>query len=250
MPPEAAELASYRPAADLLQGRVVLITGAGDGLGRETALACAAHGATVILLGRTVKKLEACYDAIVAAGGQKPAIYPMNLAGASWQDLRDLGQVLDREFGRLDGLVHAAAHFPAFEPLGSLPPKDWVECLQVNLTAPYALTRECLPVLANSDAASVVFVVDRGASEARAFRGAYGVAKYALSGMVQMWAKELGGTPQIRINTYDPGPMRTALRRRGYPGEDPAEVPEAATAVPGLLYLLGTESRALNGECV
>jgi NAD(P)-dependent dehydrogenase (short-subunit alcohol dehydrogenase family) len=197
MPPEAAALAGYQPAADLLQGRVVLITGAGDGLGHETALACAAHGATAILLGRTVTKLEASYDAIVAAGGQKPAIYPMNLAGASWQDLRDLGQAL-----------------------------------------------------ANSDAASVVFVVDRGASEARAFRGAYGVAKYALSGMVQMWAKELGGTPQIRINTYDPGPMRTALRRRGYPGEDPSEVPEAATAVPGLLYLLGAESRSLNGACV
>jgi NAD(P)-dependent dehydrogenase (short-subunit alcohol dehydrogenase family) len=250
MPPEALGLAGYQPAPDLLREQVVMITGAGDGLGRATALACAAHGATVVLLGRTVKKLEGCYDAIVAAGGSKPAIYPMNLAGASWQQMRELGQTLEREFGRLDGLVHAAAHFSAFSPLGSLPPKDWLESLQVNLTAPYVLTRECLPALERSKAASVIFLLDRGATEARAFRGGYGVAKYALSGMVRMWSQELGGTPQIRINAFDPGPLRTALRRRGFPGEDPIEVPEAVSAVPGLLYLLGPESGALNGECV
>ncbi len=230
------------PAArsDLLSGRVVLVTGAGDGLGRATALLCARHGATLVLLGRTVAKLEKTYDEIVAAGLAEPAIYPLNLAGATWNDYEQLAETLEREFGRLDGLAHCAAHFKGFAPLASVEPKDWLETLQVNLTAVFALTRHCLPLLEKSGSASVVLVSDARGRKGKAYAGAYGVSKFALEGLMQTWADELEGAGRVRVNTLDPGPMDTALRRKGYTQGPAAPPPDAAARA--LLWLLGPDS--------
>jgi NAD(P)-dependent dehydrogenase (short-subunit alcohol dehydrogenase family) len=239
--------APYSPSADLLGGRHILVTGAGGGLGRAAALACAKHGATVILLGRTIKKLEAVYDEIGAAGGSA-AIYPLNLAGATWADYFDLASTIEREFGGLDGLLHCAAHFKAFTPLYDVEPKEWVESLQVNLTAAYALTRHCLPLLAKADDASVVFVSDRAGREAKPFGGIYGIAKAGIEQMAQMWASELQSNPKLRVNTFDPGPLRTELRLKGYPGELIEQSPLPETATPALLWLLGPDSRGVSGQ--
>jgi NAD(P)-dependent dehydrogenase (short-subunit alcohol dehydrogenase family) len=237
----------YSPASDLLSGRTILITGAGGGLGRALAIACGRHGATGILLGKTTKKLEATYDAVVAAGGPQPAIYPMNLVGATWNDHQQLADVVDKEIGKLHGIAHCAAHFTSFAPLETMPPRDWMDSLQVNLTAAFTLTRVCLPLLAKADDASVAFITESAAFDPKPYRGAYGITKYALAGLAAMWAQELTAQPQIRINAFDPGPMRTDLRRKGYPeGLDKVPGPEAAAQ--SLLWLLGPDSRGQTGK--
>lgn len=242
--------ADFQPRSDLLAGRRILVTGAGDGLGRVAAIACAAHGASVILLGRTVKKLESTYDAIEQAGGPAPAIYPLHLGGASWKDYGDLADTVEREFGGLDGLLHCAVQFKSFTPMTDVDPKDWIESLQVNLTAPFALTRHLLPLLDAAADASVVFVSDRHGREAHAYDNVYGIAKAGIEQMVKIWAAELEGKPQLRLNSFDPGPMRSGVRLRGYPGESIAQVPPPETVVPRLLWLLGPDSRGVSGQAL
>jgi NAD(P)-dependent dehydrogenase (short-subunit alcohol dehydrogenase family) len=238
----------YAPAPGLLQDRVVLVSGATGGLGRATALACARAGATVVLLGRAVPALEALYDAIRAAGGPEPALVPLNLAGATWNDYEQLAATLAREFGRLDGLAHCAAHFRGFIPLAQLDPADWMESLQVNLTAPFALTRHCLPLLQKSAGASVVFVSDESGRRGKPYAGAYGVAKFALEGLMQIWAGELEGPPRVRVNSLDPGPLDTPLRRRGYASAAGARDP--ADAAPAVLWLLGPDGAGVSGAAL
>lgn len=239
---------NFEPAPDLLRNRVILVSGAGDGLGRAAAVGCAKHGATVVLLGRTVKKLEATYDAIRAVNGPEPAIYPMNLAGASWSDFVELAGTIEREFGQLHGLLHCAAHFKEFAPMATLDPKDWMESLQVNVTAPFALTRAFLPLLLRSGDGSVVFVSDTPGRQARAYQSAYGVSKTALESLMQVWSAEIPADSAVRMNSFAPGPMRTQLRARGYPGEGGSTAPEAETAVSPLLWLLSKESRGVSGH--
>lgn len=240
----------YTPAPQLLAGRTVLITGGGGGLGGETAVAAAALGATVILLGPTIPKLEAIYDRIEAAGAPQPAIVPMNLLTATWAQYEQVAETIDREFGRLDGIVHAAALFRSFSRLEDLDPRDWMDSLQVNLTAPYTLTRVMLPLLRKAPDASVVWIADQGGRAARAFQGAYGVTKAAAETLFRTWALELSSEAGLRFNSYYPGPMRTALRTRGYTGEALHESPLPATAVPPLLWLLGPDSRGVSGHAL
>jgi NAD(P)-dependent dehydrogenase (short-subunit alcohol dehydrogenase family) len=238
--------ADWSPAAGLFASRTVLVTGAGDGLGRATALACASAGASVVLLGRTTAKLEKVYDEIKAAGGAEPAIYPLNLAGATWSDYAQLADTVGREFGALHGLAHCAAHFKSFAPLASIEPKDWLETLQVNLTAVFALTSHCLPLLEKSSDASVVFVSDARGREGKAYSGAYGVSKFGLEGLMQTWAQELESAARVRMNSLDPGPMETALRRKGYDRGVPAPPPDAAARA--LLWLLAPDSQPASGK--
>jgi NAD(P)-dependent dehydrogenase (short-subunit alcohol dehydrogenase family) len=237
----------YTPARNLLSGRTILITGAGGGLGRALAVSCARHGATTVLLGKTTKKLEATYDAVVATGGPQPAIYPMNLVGATWNDHQQLADVIEKEIGKLHGIAHCAAHFTSFAPLATMAPRDWMDALQVNLTAAFTLTRVCLPLLAKADDASVVLLTESAAFEPKPYRGAYGLSKYAVVGLAMMWAQELTAQPQIRINAFDPGPMRTDLRRKGYP-EGLDKLPEPEGAAQSLLWLLGPDSRGHTGK--
>ena len=239
---------TYTPPADALVGRTILVTGAGDGLGAALSEACAKLGATVVLVGRTSKKLEAVYDRIEQAGGPQAAILPLNLMTATWKDYEALAEMLEREFGRLDGLVHCAAHFKAFSRLEDIEPREWLDALQVNLTAPYTLTRQCLPLLRRSASASVVYVMDEGGRVPKPFQHVYGVSKRAAEGMMLTWAAELKGETVLRFNTVDPGPMRTALRAKGYMSEVLAKLPPPAERLSRLLWLLGDESAGVSGK--
>lgn len=237
---------TYRPAPNLLRDRVVVITGAGDGIGRATALAVAAHGATVVLLGRTVAKLEAVYDAIEQGGGAQPAIYPIDFEGATAHDFTVMAERLDQAFGRLDGLVHCAATFPYLSRIDDYEPEVWGKVLQVNLSAPFMLTQACLPLLRRSADAAVVFLSDTVGRHGRAYWGAYGVSKFGVEGLMQTLADELAQS-RIRVNSLDPGPTRTTLRAQAYPAEDPAHLKTPDEVAPVLLWLLGPDSQGTTG---
>ncbi|HUH37497.1 MAG TPA: YciK family oxidoreductase [Spongiibacteraceae bacterium] len=239
---------AYTPAPDLLKDRVVLVTGAGDGIGRAAALSYAAHGATVILLGKTVEKLERVYDSIEAAGGPQPAIYPMHLNGASARDYEDLHDRLSEEFGRLDGVLHNASVLGPRKPLELISPEQWQEVIQVNLNSVFLMTRALLPLLKQADDASLILTSSGVGRRGRAYWGAYAVSKFGIEGMVQVLADELANTSAIRVNSLNPGATNTAMRRSAYPAEEPTRNPDPEALMPLYLYLMGPDSRGVTGR--
>ncbi len=238
----------YQAPADLLKGRTILVTGAGSGIGEAAAKAYAAHGATVVLLGRTTRKLEAVYDAIVEAGGPEPAIYPMNLEGASPKDYTDMAEVLQREFGRLDGILHNASILGTLTPLGQYDIEQWSKVMQINLNAPFLMTRACLDLLKASEDASVIFTSSSVGRKGRAYWGAYAISKAANENMMQIWADELEVNTAIRMNSLNPGGTRTAMRARAFPGEDPNTLPRPDEIMSAYLFLMGPDSKGVNGQ--
>lgn len=232
----------------LLDKRVILITGAASGIGAATAKRCAAAGATVILLDKTVRGLEAVYDAIESAGGAQPAIYPMNLEGASEKDYTELATTIEREFGRLDGLLHNAAMLGALVPMAHFESELWYKIMQINLNAPFLMTRACLELLMKSDNASVVFNSDAVGRKGKAYWGAYGVSKAGIENLMQILADEMESNTTVRFNSYDPGPVATSLRTIAYPGEMPGKAPQPDKVVDPLLYLLSEDSNSVTGE--
>jgi NAD(P)-dependent dehydrogenase (short-subunit alcohol dehydrogenase family) len=240
----------FTPDADLLAGRVILITGAGSGLGRALALECARVGASVILCGRTLAKLERVYDEIESLGKPRPAIAALDLAAATAVDYDNLAKTIGSEFGKLDGLVHAAALLGDRTPLEQYDVPTWCRVLHVNLTAPFILTQVLLPQLRMSADASVIFVSSGIVKNQRPFWGAYAVAKSGLESVRSMWSQELEGEPNIRVNSVNPGRMRTAMRAAAYPAEDPNTVPAPASVSGTFLYLLSAGSRGIDGQYI
>jgi NAD(P)-dependent dehydrogenase (short-subunit alcohol dehydrogenase family) len=239
-----------QPPRDLLAGRVILVTGAGAGLGRAAALAYARHGATVILLGRTQHKLEAVYDEIEKEELSAPLLMPADLARAGLADYEQIAQAIDRQFGRLDGLLHSAATLGNLTPLSLYDLETWTQVMQVNFNAAYLLTRACLGVLGKSADASVVFTTSEVARHGRAYWGAYAAAGAALENLAKVWADELAGNTHIRMNTLDPGAVRTGLRARAYPGENPASLPSPQNVMAVYLRLMGPASRGTTGQAL
>lgn len=231
-----------------LTDRIILVTGAGGGIGAAVSRALAAHGATVALLGRSARGLERVYDGIVEAGGPEPAICHFKLESEPVEAYEQLAATLDEHFGRLDGLLHNAALLHGLTPLANLPLQEWVRAMQVNLNAPYLLTRACLPLLKKSADASVVFTLDGAALEGRAYYGAYGVSKWAQQGLAQMLARECEANTAIRVNTIDPGPVATQLRTTIATGSPASDFPSPDTVVPAYLHLLGPDSRGRTGQ--
>ncbi len=239
--------ADYRPPGDILKERIILVTGAGDGIGRAAALAYAGHGATVVLLGKTVSKLESVYDEIEEKGLATPAIYPMHLEGATLHDFDELAIAMQSNFGRLDGLLHNAASMPYLSRIKDYEPEDWLKVMQVNVNAPFHITQACLPLLGKSEDASVIFTTDEAGHVGKAFSGAYGVSKFAIEGLTRILAAELENS-SIRVNCIDPGPTRTALRKRAFPGEDNAGLKTPDVLAPLYLWAMGPDSRGTTGQ--
>jgi NAD(P)-dependent dehydrogenase (short-subunit alcohol dehydrogenase family) len=249
------EIRQYAAPAGLLRGRVIAITGAGDGIGRMLALAAAQSGAQLVLIGRTVKRLEAVHAEIAALttpAGPVPAasIAPLDLEQALAPDYERLAAAVQERYGRLDGLVHNAALLGTLAPIEHIDMLSWVRVLHVNLTAAFALTKVLMPALRASADAALIFTSSSVGRRGRANWGAYAVSKFGVEGLSQVLADELAGNSSVRVNAVNPGPARTRMRRQAYPGEDPAQPIDPASIVGPYLWLLGPDSRGVTGRSV
>jgi len=238
----------YQADSQLLKDRIILITGAASGLGKAIALAYAQHGATTILLDKNVANLEALSDEIESLGYPQAALYPLDLGGATVEQYVEMAETIDKEFGKLDGLVHNAAVMGPITPIHIYSPEDWYKVLQINLNAPFLINQSCIPLLNESDDASMLFVSDACGQQGSAYWGAYGVSKSAQENMMQILADELESNTNIRVNSIDPGNIRTQMRAFAYPGEDPETLPTPEQVIPGFLYLMGSDSKDFNGR--
>jgi NAD(P)-dependent dehydrogenase (short-subunit alcohol dehydrogenase family) len=229
-----------------LAGKVILLTGVTGGLGGAVVRKVVAAGASVVLTGRKVRHLEKLYDALKSLGGAgELLIHPLDLEAATPTDYEALADGIAAEFGRLDGLVHAAVHFGGLTPLSVHKPDDFLRAQQVNVAAPFALTQACLPLLARADDSAVVFVLDNDELLERAHWGGYGVSKAALARLAAIFHDE-HDKAALRVHAVLPGPMRTALRREAYFGEDTLQQPlpdDAADAIVQLLAPAGAYAR-------
>jgi len=238
----------HSPATDEMRGRVVLVTGAGDGIGRAVSLALAGAGAEVILLGRTVRKLEALHAEIGKLGAPEASIVPLDLERALAADYEAAADAIAKRYGRLDGLLHNAALLGALTPLEQYDVPLFMRVMHVNVTAEFVLTRQLLPLLRASRDAAVLFTSSGVGNVGRAYWGAYSISKFAVEGMAQVLSQELENTSNVRVNVIDPGKVRTSMRRQAYPSEAPESLPTPSSLTNAWLALLGPASVGITGR--
>ena len=234
------QLLNYVPQDNLLKDRVILVTGAGSGVGRAISLAYARFGATVVLLGKTLKELEYVYDEIEEAGYPNPAIYPLNMEGATGKDYQNMAETFAEKLGGLDGIVLNAGWLPAFMPFKEYDVETWSKTISVNLHANFLITQTCLPLLEASDDPAIIFSAH---DSLRAYNGAFGIAKAGTQAMMDILADEYDIDDNfIRINSIDTGPLRTQMRKSNYPGEDMSTLALPEAIVGPYLYFMGADA--------
>ncbi len=244
------KLENYSAHKDLLKDRVILITGAGQGLGRVAALTYANYGATVILHGRKVKKLESVYDEIETIGKAQALIYSLDLEHAEENDFAAVAQAIEQQLGRLDGILHNAAFLHGLSPLENQSVKQWKAMLQVNLIAPFALSKACLPLLKSSPDASVIMTSSSHGHKPSAYWGGFTVAKAGLEALVKIQADEWESTPNLRINTIVPGIVNSPQRAKTHPGEIKKTMRQPEDLMTTYLYLMGPDSKGISGQTI
>ena len=238
------DILSYQPAEGFLQGKNILVTGAANGIGRAVAIACASHGASVILLDIDARGLKSVYDEIESKSYPQPIMVALDFQQASMESWEELAGKLEDEFGVVHGLIHCAADIGILCPLDNYDLDTWQRVMHVNLTSAYLLTRACLPLLQKAGNGSIVFTTSEVALQSRAYWGAYAVAGHALEGLAQVWTHELSGDRPVSINTIDPGVVATRLRQSIYPGEDQATLRQPGDVAPLYIYAL---EKSMNG---
>lgn len=238
----------YDAPKDLLKDKIILVTGAGDGIGRAAAISYAAHGATVLLLGKTEDKLSAVYDEIEAAGYPTPVVIPLHLEHATEENYANLSNQIEEGFGRLDGLLNNASLLGEITPIQNYPADLWNQIMQVNVNATFLITKALIPILSRSSSASILFTSSTVGRVGRAHWGAYAISKFATEGLMQTLADELANTTNIRCNSINPGATRTTMRQSAYPAENPATLRRPEEIMGSYLYLMGDESQSITGE--
>lgn len=238
---------NYSINSTTLTNKVILITGAGDGIGRQAALTYAKLGATVILLGKTVSKLEKVYDEIIEQGSLKPAIIPLDLKGATKKNYIDMSTTIADQFGKLDGALLNASMLGELTPFSQIHQQIWTDVMQVNVNSQFLLAQALIPTLQMSPSASLIFTSSTVGHKGRAFWGAYSVSKFAIEGMMQVIADEYDNST-IRTNAINPGGTRTSMRASAFPAEDKEKLPTPEDIMPLYVYLMSDDSKAINGK--
>ena len=241
---------NYQAPPDLLKERVILVTGSGGGIGRAVAMAFAKAGAQLVLLGRQRHLLQETAQQIEKTQGVSPLVIPMDLRSVNSVDYTHLSKSIAERFNRLDGLLHNAAVLGTMGPIATSDVETWYGVMQINLNAVYLLTREMMPLMELSKSASIIFTSSGVGRTPRGYWGAYSVSKYAVEGLMQILAQELGSTSNIRVNSMDPGVVNTAMRRAAYPAENPNNNPMPEDIVNAYLYLMGSDSEGINGQAI
>ena len=233
--------------SNALENKIILITGAGSGIGRAAAISFANHGARVILLGKTIKKLESVYDEIMTSGGLQPAIIPLDLKGATEQNYQDMADTIKQEYGQLDGLLFNASLIGVLSPIEHIDMTTYNDVMQVNMTSQLMITKALLPLLKLSPSASIIHTSSSVGRQGRAYWGAYAISKFATEGLMQVLAHECEGS-RIRVNSINPGATRTAMRASAYPAEDPMTLKTPEQIMSAYLYLMSDKSKEANGQ--
>ena len=232
----------------LLKDRVILITGAGNGIGAAVAKAYAKHQATVILLDKNIPALEKTYDDITALNAHAANIYPFDLNNTCIADYDELASNIDDNFSRLDGITHCAASIGQLAPVQHQSAQTWLETVHINLTAPYLLTRACLPLLQqNSRPTAIIFTTDN--RKDKAYWSGYGISKAGIESLTKQLADELDDHP-VRINCVDPGIVATALHARAFPAIDPTDLTKPDNVTGAYLYLMSEDEPTINGQII
>lgn len=239
---------NFTAAENCLENKIIIVTGAGDGIGRVAAKTFAAHGATVILVGRTQAKLEKVYDEIEAAGHPQAAIYPIDFQIAEEPHFIAMCDAFHQEFGRIDGILHNAADLGQRTPVANYAPDIWKRVMQINVHAPFLLTQAMMPLLEKAENASVVFTGSSVGYKGRAYWGAYAASKAAQENLMQTLADELEDTTRIRCNSFNPGATRTKMRAAAFPAEDPTTLKTPQDLMRDYLFLFSDESTSFNGN--
>ncbi|TDF41437.1 YciK family oxidoreductase [Alteromonadaceae bacterium M269] len=230
-----------------LLNKTILVTGAGDGIGKQAALTYAAHGAEVILLGRTVKKLEQVYDEILKNGGPEPAIVPLDMSGATANHYRDMATTIDNQFKKLDGLLHNASLLGTLQPLVDISEEEFDQVMMVNVKSQFLMTKALIPVLKKAENASVIFTSSSVGQKGRAFWGTYSISKFATEGMMQVLADEYENST-LRFNCINPGATRTAMRTKAYPAENSDKLKTPLDIMPLYIELMSDDSLSTKGQ--
>lgn len=246
----ADQIRHYQPKPNCLAGKIILVTGAGSGIGRIASLTYAKFGASVLLLGKTQSKLESLYDEIEAMGAPQPAILPLDLETANEDEIKALAQLIEAEFGCLDGVLHNAGILGTLTPLEMYDATKFAQVMQVNFMATFMLTQALLPLLRRSPSGSVVFTSSSVGTKPRAFWGAYALSKQALEGMSAIFTQETQKTTNLRFNCLNPGAIRTNMRAHAYPGEDPMTLKTPEDIMAGYVCLMSDDSLAVKGEVI
>lgn len=233
-----------------LKDKVILITGAGQGIGKQISIAYAKEGATVILLGRKVKKLEKVYDEIVELGYPEPIIYQLDLVEATQQNFKDMAFAIKQQLGRLDGILHNATNFYSICELKNQTMEQWQNLLKVNTIVPFAINQACLPLLKDSPDASVILVGESHAGLGNAYWGGFAISKHALENYLKIQTSEWENYSNLRINLVIPGAVNSPQRSKTHPAEDKTLIPQMESLEKDYIFLMSSESKETKGSII